>query len=285
MSKFDETIQQKQINLQVGRIIQLDAKILDDALISAFRVALRDGLRDGEICLPFSNCLSDFLGTHKDSLLKLFYHLMHAFTGQSPGQRLMNIRYGNFTKLKGLLNYTFCILLPTISNSLFRPLPSYLRHKRLFIRRIIVAFKIFDFCYFLYFLKFGGPSHPIEALLRLKPVYDKTPRIGQINYGALNRELFGHSFAYILILLIPLWTRLFNFLKTAIFKEEDIKSNSDVNDRLVCTKCLKTPICAIRARKNNLASQWRIYCFFCFTSIQGIERKDWEVEQLTSDNM
>ena len=81
MLKFDETIQQKQINLQVGRVIQLDAKILDDALISAFRVALRDGLRDGEICLPFSNWLFDFLETHKDSLLKLSYHLMHAFTG------------------------------------------------------------------------------------------------------------------------------------------------------------------------------------------------------------
>ncbi|KAL7076806.1 hypothetical protein ACQ4LE_003677 [Meloidogyne hapla] len=266
-----------QTSFQVGRIIQLDAKILDNALISAFHVALRDV----DFCFP-SNLISDFLETHKDSLLLLFYHAMHAFTGQSPGQRLMNLRYGNFTKFKGLLNYSFCTLLPTISNSLFRLLPSYLRHRRLFIRRIIFAVKFFEFCYFLYFLKFGGPSHPIEALLRLKSVYDKSPRIGQINYGALNRELFGHSIAYMLILLIPLWSRLVNFLKRTLFKEDIIKI-SVASDQFVCTKCLKTPICAVKARR-NLSSQWMVYCFFCFTSIQGDNVKDWEVEQLMNND-
>ncbi|KAF7629872.1 hypothetical protein Mgra_00009146 [Meloidogyne graminicola] len=259
----------------LGRIIQLDAKILDNALISAFCVALRDV----DFYLYFSNRISDLLETHRDTLLSLFYHLMHAFTGQSPGQRLMNIRYGNFTKLKGILNYIFCILLPTISSSLVNFLPSNLRNRRSLIKRVISTFKLFEFCYFLYFLKFGGSAHPMEAILGIKPVYDKSPKIGQINYGALNRELFGHSFAYFLILFIPLWTRIFTFLKRTFLRKEEKVLISMTTDRLVCSKCNKLPICAIRARKIGL-TDWMIFCFFCYTSHRKIN-KDWEMEQIT----
>jgi hypothetical protein len=104
--------------------------------------------------------------------------------GQSPGQRLINIRYGNFTKLKGLLNYMLAILLPTTLDTLSRLLPSnsILLHK--VIDRITLALKLVNFLYFFYFINQGGTANVIEKAVGLTSIYDQEP-----SFGLLGLEL------------------------------------------------------------------------------------------------
>jgi hypothetical protein len=96
----------------------------------------------------------------------------------------MNIRYGNFTKLKGLLNYMLASLLPTTLDTLSRLLPSnsILLHK--VIDRITLALKLVNFLYFFYFINQGGTANVIEKAVGLTSIYDQEP-----SFGLLGLEL------------------------------------------------------------------------------------------------
>jgi hypothetical protein len=127
---------------------------------------------------------------------------------------------------------------------------------------------------------------------------DSLQIIGQINFAAFNREMLGHSFAQMIILLSPLITiirrQLQRIMASRAIEKENINRLGQSSDDTIykCKKCSEKAICAVRARrrqrhyKNREQHQnegWNIYCFFCYISLFG-KSEEMEMEQFILRN-
>lgn len=261
------------------RIVQLDAALLDNALISLFRAQLNQIAKNEEF-------LDNFLwhGVNISELAKdwlpLAYFLPQVFNGQSPGQKIMNIRLGNHTKLNGLFNFLIGICLPVVLESVTssgRNLLPYPVSLRTLLNRLEIIVKLADFIHYFYFLIRGGPSRLAERFVRLKVIYDKKPSIGGINFGALTHELLGHSFVQLLILVLPFFRVLHSTIVSKIRKSEKCQRNVNVlNPLFECAECHKTAICAVancggEEQKGENLKKCNVYCYLCY-----VRKFQWE---------
>ncbi|KAL3100403.1 hypothetical protein niasHS_001706 [Heterodera schachtii] len=293
------------------RAVQIDAALLDNNLLALIQARI-DQIVD---TAGGAHCLQQYKQHFRECIAPLYF-LSHFLAGQTPGQRLLQIRTNFPTTIKALLNYLLCFLLPSFVAIIIKLRP-FDRRIQLWYSRAQTAHRLVDFIHFCLFLAQGGPIRPTERLLGSRPVYVQKPTIGSLNFTALNRELLGHSFVQLCFLFVP----LFNVLKRRFLRalsrrrqQHFCRDRHNANKTTTanaavelngqppsvagivwCTECGQSAISAVRAKRRTQQQQngrkveeeeWKTYCHFCLfqSDTFGTDGSKCQWEMLTLDN-
>ncbi|KAI1724913.1 peroxisome biogenesis factor 2 [Ditylenchus destructor] len=240
-----------------NRVVQLDAKSLDELLVDTFQTRL-DALGP----LLFQNInLQIIYHDCRKVLLPLLYYASRIFTGQTPGQRIMRITFDGTNKRSIILNYVLSTAIPRVLK--FCSTITTRKSLHTFMEKILSLISLLSFIYSFWFLYRGGASEISEKLVGLRTFYTTKPSIGEINYTGLNRELLGHTIGHLFLLLTPvivlLRKRLSSYLKSSSAISNGIQGQ---NNPLTCFECNQRAILPVKAKNNEDGSN--IYCYYCF---------------------
>ncbi|KAI6208506.1 Peroxisome biogenesis factor 2 [Aphelenchoides besseyi] len=241
------------------RVVELDSQILDDELLE-----IVVGLLDYNLGELSENPKWQTVYRNVKRIVPLLYYSHQYLAGSSPGQRLMDVYYSNFTRTRGLLNLLFNHLLPSATKGYIDETHN-VRLQRLF-QQLQSYWMLVKFAHLLFFLACGGPSNIVRRLLGIHTVYRQTQSIPQLNESALNRELLGHSIANVIILLTPLIKLLVRYAKEFVERRRRLAGNltarTTPDGLILCDLCQKVVVVAISATTEDQVSC--VYCSYCY---------------------
>ncbi|PAV76143.1 hypothetical protein WR25_23443 [Diploscapter pachys] len=185
------------------------------------------------------------------------------YTGASPGQHLMDIRYKDYPNNKVFTHFTISILLPYFGNRL----SNFNSNNQLLTRLVAktnAMIEAFSILHHLHFLRSGGYSTLLEKFLDMRN-WNVNPRImGEVNYDTQNRELLWHTFRDALLLLWPLFRAAQNLY------QRRYASSSSLNepDATICIVCGEPATVPVKLTECSHST-----CYWCATSGKGVKKE------------
>lgn len=178
---------QKTAGIPALRVVQIDAKILDDEIGKIIQnqldqVAINLPIRwailwqkiTEEIKLGLSAVLWSYRYFKGISAVIFKSHVL----GISPGQEMMDVAYLNYTKKRVVIHFLVAVILPYFLRKLEDSIRDREWKER--IKKVSVYGKLIGFVHHLYFLNRGGYRSAWERVLGLKSEYINPPTMGRL---------------------------------------------------------------------------------------------------------
>ncbi|CAJ0959159.1 unnamed protein product, partial [Mesorhabditis belari] len=173
------------------------------------------------------------------------------YTGTSPGQRLLDVFYKNYSPVKISAHFGINVLAPYLMRRITDFRPTTYR----FFEKLEALLTLLNVIHYLHFLRFGGFSTLTERFLSLRHFNREAPTIGTVNLDNQNRELLWHSFRDLILLLWPIYR-----IVESYWKKWSRKANTASFDGK-CVMCEKDFVAPV-----EMVECGHVCCYWCFAT-------------------